>query len=44
MCAISALPAVFPPATHAAAAFGPLAPPNPFMAPNGLASMHNDAG
>ncbi|ABL03170.1 hypothetical protein OSH39_10375 [Mycobacterium ulcerans] len=44
VCAISALPAVFPPATHAAAAFGPLAPPNPFMAPNGLASMHNDAG
>lgn len=29
---------------RAADAFGPLAPPNPFMAPNGLASMHNDAG
>jgi hypothetical protein len=29
---------------RAAASFGPLAPPNPFMAPNGLASMHNDAG
>ncbi len=29
---------------RAADAFGPLAPPNPFMAPNGIASMHNDAG
>ncbi|WP_231639387.1 hypothetical protein [Mycobacterium sp. Marseille-P9652] len=28
---------------QAAAAFGPLAPPNPFMAPLGLASLHNDA-
>ena len=47
-CAASLLPAVLPsgvPATaRAAASFGPLAPPNPFMAPNGLASMHNDAG
>lgn len=45
-CALSIVPA-FPPAVpsaRAAAAFGPLAPPNPFMAPNGLASMHNDAG
>ncbi|ORV38200.1 hypothetical protein [Mycobacterium conspicuum] len=30
------------PAT-AAAMWGPLAPPNPFMAPQGLASLHNDA-
>jgi len=38
-CAATLLP------THAraAAAFGPLAPPNPFMAPQGLASLHNDA-
>ena len=47
-CAASLLPASLPfevPATAwAAASFGPLAPPNPFMAPNGLASMHNDAG
>ncbi|OBI85615.1 hypothetical protein A9X00_02875 [Mycobacterium sp. 1245805.9] len=28
---------------RAAAAFGPLAPPNPFMAPLGLASLHNDS-
>ena len=28
---------------RAAAAWGPLAPPNPFMAPQGLASLHNDA-
>ena len=38
-CAATLLP------THAraAAAFGPLAAPNPFMAPRGLASLHNDA-
>lgn len=38
-CAATLLP------THAraAAAFGPLALPNPFMAPQGLASLHNDA-
>ncbi|SOJ57394.1 hypothetical protein MSIMFB_04872 [Mycobacterium simulans] len=35
---------LFPAPARAAAMFGPLAPPNPFMAPNGLASMHNDAG
>lgn len=39
-CAATLLPAP----AKAADAFGPLAPPNPFMAPNGLASMHNDAG
>lgn len=38
-CAATLLPAP----ARAAASFGPLAPPNPFMAPNGLASMHNDA-
>jgi hypothetical protein len=27
----------------AAATFGPLEPPNPFMAPLGLASLHNDS-
>ena len=46
-CAVSLVPAVVPlvvPATATAAApFGPLAPPNPFMAPQGLASLHNDA-
>lgn len=41
-CAVSFLPAIAP--ARAADAFGPLGPPNPFMAPNGLASMHNDAG
>lgn len=39
-CAATLLPAP----VNAADAYGPLAPPNPFMAPNGLASMHNDAG
>jgi hypothetical protein len=34
---------LFPVPARAASSFGPLAPPNPFMAPNGLASMHNDA-
>ena len=43
-CAASLVPALVPAPATAAAAFGPLAPPNPFMAPNGLASMHNDAG
>lgn len=47
-CAISLVPGVvsrtLPASARAAATFGPLAPPNPFMAPNGLASMHNDAG
>ncbi|CAM4195349.1 hypothetical protein MB901379_04323 [Mycobacterium basiliense] len=48
VCATSLLPDVIsrllsPPAS-AASMFGPLAPNNPFMAPNGLASMHNDAG
>jgi hypothetical protein len=38
------IPSVIPGTARAADAFGPLAPPNPFMAPNGLASMHNDAG
>jgi hypothetical protein len=38
------IPAVVPGTARAATAFGPLAPPNPFMAPHGLASMHNDAG
>lgn len=32
-----------PAPVRAAAAWGPLAPPNPFMAPQGLASLHNDA-
>ena len=41
-CAVSLIPMVTP--ARAADAFGPLAPPNPFMAPNGIASMHNDAG
>lgn len=43
-CAMSVAPAPVFGVANAAAAFGPLAPPNPFMAPNGLASMHNDAG
>ena len=46
-CAVALLPPVLPgviPATaRAADAFGPLAPPNPFMTPQGLASLHNDA-
>jgi hypothetical protein len=41
-CAVSLIPAITP--ARAADAFGPLGPPNPFMAPNGIASMHNDAG
>lgn len=41
-CAASLVPALT--SAHAAGAFGPLGPPNPYMAPNGLASMHNDAG
>ena len=39
----SILPGTGPATARAAAAFGPLAPPNPFMAPAGLASLHNDA-
>lgn len=39
----SVVPAAVPATARAAAAWGPLAPPNPFMAPLGLASMHNDA-
>ncbi|MFV0493716.1 hypothetical protein [Mycobacterium sp.] len=42
VCAATLIPPIAP--AGAAGAFGPLAPPNPFMAPNGLASMHNDAG
>lgn len=42
-CAASLVPAVVPATARAAAAFGPLAPPNPFMAPQGLASLHDDA-
>jgi hypothetical protein len=42
-CAVSLVPAIAPGTATAAAAFGPLAPPNPFMAPQGLASLHNDA-
>jgi hypothetical protein len=46
-CAWSIGSAILPgsalPAVRAAAAWGPLATPNPFMAPLGLASMHNDA-
>jgi hypothetical protein len=46
-CAVALVPAMVPavvPATaRAADAFGPLAPPNPFMAGQGLASLHNDA-
>ncbi|MDT5136950.1 MAG: hypothetical protein QOD58_1212 [Mycobacterium sp.] len=41
-CAVSLIPAIAP--ARAADAFGPLGPPNPFMAPNGIASIHNDAG
>jgi hypothetical protein len=37
------IPGVVPPTARAANAWGPLAPPNPFMAPLGLASLHNDA-
>lgn len=40
-CVVSLIPAL---TARAADAFGPLGPPNPYMAPNGLASMHNDAG
>ncbi|GAB3011716.1 hypothetical protein [Mycobacterium bourgelatii] len=43
-CATCLVPTMFPAAVKAVSSFGPLAPPNPFMAPNGLASMHNDAG
>ncbi len=39
VCALSVIPVV----ASAADQWGPLAPPNPFMAPLGLASMHNDA-
>jgi len=42
-CAVSLVTAVIPATARAANAFGPLAPPNPFMAPQGLASLHNDA-
>jgi hypothetical protein len=46
-CVVALLPAVLPsvvPGTaHAAEVFGPLAAPNPFMTPLGLASLHNDA-
>ncbi len=42
-CTVSLAPAMVPGAANAAAAWGPLAPPNPFMAPYGLASLHNDA-
>jgi hypothetical protein len=46
-CAVSIIPpivpSVIPSAAQAAAAWGPLAPPNPFMAPLGLASLHNDS-
>lgn len=41
-CAVSLVPLITP--ARAADPFGPLGPPNPFMAPNGIASMHNDAG
>ena len=41
-CAVSLVPALT--SARAASAYGPLAPPNPHLAPNGLASMHNDAG
>ncbi len=44
MCIIpSVVPGVVSATATAAAAFGPPAPPNPFMAPQGLASLHNDA-
>jgi hypothetical protein len=43
-CAATLLTAIVPAPARAAGTFGPLAPPNPYMAPNGLASMHNDAG
>ena len=39
-CAATVLPSA---PAKAAAVWGPLAPPNPFMAPQGLASLHNDA-
>ena len=46
-CAIALVPALLPvviPATaRAADVWGPQAPPNPFMAGQGLASLHNDA-
>jgi hypothetical protein len=46
-CAVSLVPAIIPAViagtARAADTFGPLAPPNPFMAPQGLASLHNDA-
>ncbi|CPR11286.1 hypothetical protein BN971_02567 [Mycobacterium bohemicum DSM 44277] len=44
VCAMALLPSVVPCTAHAASAWGPLAAPNPFMAPGGLASLHNDAG
>src|SRR5271166_5578715 len=37
------IPGAVAPTARAANAWGPLAPPNPFMAPLGLASLHNDA-
>ncbi len=43
-CAVSLAPALAAGAdARAADAWGPFAPPNPFMAPLGLASLHNDA-
>ncbi len=46
-CAVSLASALasgaVPPTARAAATWGPFAPPNPFMAPLGLASLHNDA-
>jgi len=47
VCLVSVIPSAIstavPSTARAAAAFGPLAPPNPFMASLGLASLHNDA-
>jgi hypothetical protein len=42
-CAPALISMAIPATARAAAAWGPLAPPNPFMAPQGLASLHNDA-
>lgn len=42
-CTVALLPSAVPATGNAAAAWGPLPPPNPFMAPQGLASLHNDA-
>ncbi len=46
-CVVALLPALLPAAipgtAHAADPFGPLAPPNPFMTPQGIASLHNDS-